>query len=648
MIFVLSPEVSQALTPLRLTGWDGAVELGGQWESQDSETSTLRRFRGEERLRLGIEGFSVDPKWMRFVLRGGFGFAQEDLTQNDQSFDSNGRLLDYDLQAHLLEQKPIRLMAFGNRIQEIISREFAPRTEVRNENHGVTIRFGGLLIPSNFTYRHEETFQESSFGGSITQWNRIGENFFYQGGRHWERTDLDLQYRYEDVEDLIRPTFSYRTQQGALFHRFLFGPDYEHDLTTTARYFYRDGPSPFASANLYASEQATLRPTDSFTSSVGFIVNREEVKQRDVGLDEVTTAYTGFVNLTHQLYESLTSRLISDVVVTDFPVGTEKRYEVRPSLNYRKRIPGEGLLLLGLDGRYELVDRNAITRTVIEERVVTGIPFRIVIPIPIGAAVDLSTLTVINLDKGLTLSEGPDYTVIATGPDQVILDVITTDTNRVSTGNNLQVRFTFHLGAVTPMRFETLGVRTLIGFDFNWTAVSYQHEQQNQNLISGQDGTLLDDITWDTVNLQFRFQPGRTNFLLFNEYRRYDSTPLAYREWQFNQIMTYIFTGQLTASLQAVESLTDYKVPVRETDRYDARLHLNWRPGYGMEISPFAAYRRYEDTIAPDETVRTIGLRGRLAWAKLEFLSFFQYDAHHRNGSDITDYQVDVRLVRRF
>ncbi len=636
MLFVLTPNVSQALIPLRLTGWDGSVELGGFWENQESETATLRRLRGEERVRLGIEGFSMDPQLIRLMLHGGFGFSQEDLTQNGQDLGSNGRLLDYDLQAHLLEQKPVSLTVFGNRNQEIVSREFALRTEVRNENHGVTIRFKELVIPSSFSYRHEEIFQESSFGGNVTQWNRVGENFLYEGGRHWDDMDMNLQYRYEEVEDLIRPSFSYRDQQGTFFHRVLLGADGQHDLTTTARYFYRDGPSPFASANLYASEQATLRPTDSFTTSLGFVANRQEFKQRDIGQDDVSTTYTGFANLTHQLYESLTSRLLSDIVVTDFPAGTEKRYEVRPSFNYRKRIPGEGLLLLGLDGQYEWVDRGGISQTTQEEHLAPQAFDSFDLNSPIAT---LSGLTIINLDLGITLVENSDYQVTVAA-DHATITIITTDTTRVAVGNRLLVRYQ----AITL--FPTRGFVTLIGFDFSWIALSYQYQQQEQ--LSSNGGSVLDNIIWDTVNLQFRFHPGRTNFLFLNEYRRYSSTPLAYRQWRFNQIMTCLLSTRLTASLQAVESLTDYKVPVRETDHYDVRTYLTWRPALGMEVSPFAAYRRYEDTVAPSETVRTIGLRGRLVWARLEFLSFAQYDSHHRNGSDITDYQVDLRLIRRF
>jgi hypothetical protein len=646
-ILASAPVATKAEPFLWLTQWDGAIELGGQWGSNESETELgelmLRRMRWEERLRLGVQGVLVDPRLMTFTLSGGFGLSQEDLTQAGQDYDADGTLREYDVSANWLDQKPLRFVTFANRTQQVLSREFAPRTEVLTETRGAGMQLDKGPLPSNLSYRRLEQFQESSFAGSTAQWDKIVEDVTYRGRQRKDWMDLELQYRFENTEDLIRPSFDHRLNEGSLFNRILLGPARGLSFTTTARTSDQKGPADLTFAQRYASEQAALRITDRLSANLGFIFDRREVEDPTQSLDETTTVYTGFAAMNHQLYESLTSRLSGDWTTTDFPVGNEDRFQTRLSLNYRKRIPAEGRLLIGLNGRYERVDREAISQTTVEEHEVTQPPpFSFELYLPVATIEDL---TIQNPEKGITLIEGLDY-LVTLAVDKAVVEIITTDPTRVEVGDRLLVQYRFV--SQSPIRFDTKGVGSSIGVDFSWIGASYQHERSNQDLLSGQDASVLDDTTWDTFTLQFRFRPGRTTLLLLNEYRVYDSTRLAYEEQRFSQGLTYPFSVRLSTSLQAAESLTDYDTPVRETGQWDIRWHLNGFPYTGLEVTPFAGLRRYHDTTAPNESVRTVGLRGRESWGKLTVTGFAQYERRERDGTEIGDYQVDVRVIRRF
>lgn len=634
------------VTAARITGWDAQMTLSGQWENQASRTSapkqSLERLRWEERLQLRFFGYALSPQLVRFRFGGGIGFSQEDLRQDGIALDGDGALYEYDLSATFFEKKPIRLTTFANRNQQTESRAFAPRTVVENRVTGGGLRFNWRPFPSSLSFRREKIDKETAFEGLVNRWARTGDKLFYQGGRQWRRATLNLQFRHETVTDHVHPDFGYRLRQGGLSHRFLIGAGKKNHLTTTARYFVRQGPSDLTFSNFYGSERVSFSPARNLKTAFGIIVDRDTLKDDNGGTDNATTATTGFLHISHQLYESLNSRLDSDVVATDFPLGAEKRYRLRPAFDYRKRIPWNGRLTLGLAGRYEQVDRDAIGRATAEEHAVTALPFRFELSLPVAT---LGGLSILNPDKGTILTEGSDY-VLTPAAEKVIIEIIGTDPTRVAPGDRLLVRYQFVSHA--PIRFETRTLSARIGFDFSRVSASYQRETQLQRLMSGGDAADLDDVTWETVALQFRYHPKAGTLFSLNEYRRYNSDRLAYRTWYFSQAAGYRLPGKWRINLQMLESSTDYRVPPRETNRVNARIHLTWRPEGGWELSPFAGWQTYKDTAAPDESIRTVGLRGRCTWGKLELVAFAQYESRRRNGSEINDTQVDLRLTRRF
>ena len=616
----------------------GVLELTADLSRQRTQTSIqLRRFdrdRFEQRLKLSTTGSILSPKILRLRLGGDVGFRQESYDSNVSTIgDAPGTILGYDLLADLFTPRRISFLFFANRHQDSRIQEFGTDTDVFSEVLGGTVRLRVPYFPLSFTARRSQLATESRSGLFFNRRDETRRLLEVVGSHNSKRTTARLRVRNEDVEDdSIPPLPDYNIKEAtaALTHR--WGSELDKYVRVNLRHFARSESFQFQSST--ANSVLAWDVTDDLLTQAEYQYTRFN------NLGQRTTTHRGIASASHQLYDSLSTRLRFLAEHTSVNTGDRLLYGPEGSLRYRKKLPWSSVLRL--DGRvlYRIEDRHLdspLVRVPAERLAITG-------PLDNFLAqrnVVTSSIRVFS-ETGSEFIEGVDYTVEVIGDRTSINPVLG---GGVSIGQVVVVNYEFI--TVPDAKLERMTVHAGGGLDFGWLAVRFDHDQSNERVIEGNPIAGQDTVR-DAFRIDLRRQrPGSlmsASVLLSHD----ETTIVEYDELALVQMLALQFLKSFSWNLDGRQSWRDFESPARTTRVAGMSTGLTWADRRGHRARLYFRFRDLVDTAALDQQDLEVGIRGRIKLGRIEVDPLLRWVQTQRGTTESRDLRFFVAVRRRF
>jgi hypothetical protein len=632
------PLESGAENAAGLQDWEAEALFGYEWDKQNitepnAPQQRFERMNFTERLRIGNRGFIFDPRLLNFRLGATLGLFQEQFSSAGDHASSNGNLLGFDTGALLLEGKPYTLTVFGNRSEDVLTREFAGTSKVLLENYGGSLTLREAPLRSLLGFRRERVRQDLSFGLNSLKREEVRSIASYQGSRLGEVSDFDVNYEFEDVIDQVSRDLSFQSHNGGLSYRHFFGPYLEKEWLSRLRVFDRQGrfPSLFAQAD----ENLRIDHTDNFASLYDYTVLFNTAEQAR------NLAHLGAIALQHRLFGSLTSNLRALGNFSEVEGGRTFGYGGNLGLDYSKRIPFEGRLSAGGRTSYRIDNQEFPSgeQFVFQERHVIEDFELIFLANP---RVVQSTIFVMD-ETGAPFREGFDYTVVQIGELTALERV---PSGRFEDGKVILVDYQFV--TARTLEFSTLAHGFNLAVDYDWISLFFERQESTQSLLSGEDGVFLDDATDQTAGTQVRWYRPETQASFLGEYRMYDSTLVAYTSPRFVQSLSLLPSPILVCNATVSETFFHFSKPEeRETSSLLGRMSATWRPLPFLYAEFYSSYLRRDDTVAPDEGLFDAGVRVQVEFGRLRLVPSTGFARREVGEATTTELRATLTVIRQ-
>lgn len=605
-----------------------------------SRDTVFDRELSEERLSLRQTLTVVDTNFLTFDYGFTLGLLQSRLATEAAEDSGDGKLRSLDLTATLWPLSRRRLTLFYNSTNSDTPVEFAGTRELATVNLGLSLGVGPGWFPGSVRLRESRFESNSEFGRFVRGVDQRRRSFDYSGANRWLRHELYASYRFEDVEDLVTPTFSHRAQSLNLNHRFeVLAPELA-TLSSLVRYFDRGGE--LTSSSLYLDELLRLRHRKNLESSFRYVAQTLESFS---GPD--SQSQRGIAALHHRLYESLETDVFLARTRTTSPGSRADRDEAGLDSAYKKRLPGQGRLTARLTSRYEVRDnlRGDGQELVLDERHVArfGIPVRLERP-----AVILESVVVTDELRTTIYEEGVDYELAVIGD---FAEITLLPGGAIRDGQTILVEYR----VAAPAASKSTAVRS--GFDleldYGWVAPFWGVRRVDFRLVEGLSDRLLDDQEDEYAGIRFRFSGRRLKLVSFNELRRRDSRLQAFESLRLGQSLVYLPLRRWTVTLNLARLDTDFTIPARESRVDEGRLSVRWTPWPTLSLEAYASHRVLRDTAVDDQTFERLGFQGRWIVGKITIVAVVDHWQRRRGGPEITLEESDgltasLRISRRF
>lgn len=616
--------------------WELTLDFEGSQRRIDGGTTTDLDL--EERLRVRQDGHVLDPRIATFKLDIEFGFEQGRFSTPDRSDTTDGFLTNYDVSTSLLHGTvfPVSFAGQMGRGSGTLDTGFGGRTEYVNKTRNATLRYRNPYFPSGISYSErltDSTFQSGT--GATTERAETRRTISIKGRSR--KLDLTLEHDWFDdrasaidrdyEESKLRANHSVRWGRGS-------------SLLSRVNYWDRTGHRP--RDRLDVEERARLQHSTKLNTSYryrfGFL--KQEIE---------TLSHAALVEATHNLFNNLTSNLAFSGSLVDSDVTTEKEYEGKLRLDYRKKkLIWGGDLTAGLGIGYGVTDRESSGSLLEAIGETQTVPTNIIVLLN-ERFIDTATIIVTDQTGAITYAEGPDYMVVPTGADRVELHIVSG--GQIAIAQTILVDYKYQ--SLPTQKFSRLPYNSSVGLDFGWLNLYQRMNGERQRLISGQDEAALNERQEFATGAELRWRRPATTATLGAESRFFDSTGFSSTSYTFRQALTYQFTPRDTLTTSATENFQE--TDGRNIALYTARVTLNWRPLQSLTIKPYAnAWIRNTEPAPQDmsDTTEDIYVRAGLDlhWRVRQTELAVRYYHDRRTGTlnDNDEDRLKVTLSRKF
>ena len=664
--------LGSAKAQLSLEGWEGELEVGGEYSRDDVKTEaeqrTFQNLRFSESLRLRNSGFVYHPGLLSFSSGTTIGLLQEMPSDDGQTRTSYGRVIGYDLGLYILSAKPYNLSLFASSGTGTVSHE-GGRTETLSESLGGRLSYRNPFFPVTLDLRRDHREDEFRFFGVPVRHNELRDSLSLSGSNNWENHDLDINYDLTDLEDRIFPRLSVTTQSGRAYYRYVFGDWRDNSFTSSTSFFNREG----LSNSTQASTNQTLRMThsDTLTTQYGYAFNYAGAAESTTihHLGDFSLGYEPYANLGgdfklsggyssfsqgeqkfvssslsahHDLYDSLSTGVSLRGGLSFLPEGVQNNYGAGMNLGYRRKLPYNGRLIGGFALDYDVLSQVEQEGLVLQESHIAELaaPFRLEHPLAIRESVVVTDTT-----QAIIYQEGIDYLVQPFGD---FLEIIVLLGGRIIDGQPILVSYRF---VPSPsLTYATTRLRANFALDYGWVYPYYSHEQVSPRVISGRDASFLESRNTDTAGVRFLWNWPKGRLSLLNEYQRVDARRLAYNALVFSQTSWYAPIRTLAWSLNFGESLIEYKLPSRESQSYHGQTQLTWTPELPFRVTfeGFGGFRILKSTTSSE--FYNVGGRAKASYTfgKIEIIPLLEYTVRSLQSTVSREFLASLRIIRRF
>ncbi|MBI5409917.1 MAG: TonB-dependent receptor [Nitrospirae bacterium] len=330
------------------------LEFSYKFEKDERKSADVNRedtaAAFSERLDIETEGWVYHPALMTYTLRLAPEWKQlSERTDGEDKRASRSFLRGYFTELTFLQYKPYTLNIFADKQRSTLTSAFAARSETDTDSYGAGLMLKYEALPTNLTYRHLESAQT----GFYTADNEADEIFLNM--RHDKHLgDTSLNASYKD---------SARTAQGVSVNTVAQNVTLQnyYNLTEDRRVAlasglgYRASHGDFTESTSYnLSEALNWRHRENLSTNY---TARYDKNTTEASVTE--SKALGF-DLTHLLYENLTTSLNTLGALSDFTGGRTGNYGAAVNFNYVRAIPW-GTLNINAGYDYKITDQDIIS-----------------------------------------------------------------------------------------------------------------------------------------------------------------------------------------------------------------------------------------------------------------------------------------------
>ena len=623
---------------LTLSPITGSLDLTADVSRQETDSRTgdsrFDRDRFEQKLNLATRGSLLSPRIMTFRLGGEIGFRQELFDSSvAKTGDATATFWGHDVLVDLFAPRRISLLFFSNRHEDSRIQDFGTDTDVLSDVLGGTLNLRVPYFPLSFTARRSRLRTESKGGGFFNRRDETRRLLELAGSHRSRRTTASLRLREVDVDDNSIPSVQdFRIREGNLAFGHRWGSQLNKSVRINARHFVRTQNIDFRSTT--ANSVLAWDVTDNLLGQAEYQFTRFD----NVGQD--TTTHRGITLLSHQLYDSLWTKLRFLGEFTTVDSGERSLYGPEGSLRYRKQLPWSSVLRI--DGRalYRIEDRkldDPRVQTPAERLQITG-------PVDNFLAnrnVVTSSIRVFD-SNGSEFTEGVDYTVDVVGDRTAINPVLG---GGVSSGDTVLVNYAFLTDP--DVKFERSTLHAGAGWDFGWAALRFDHNQTNERVLEG-DSRAGQDTQRDALRFDLR-RRDRKSLVSGSLFLIRDETSIVkYDEVAATQALSWRFMKGFEWNADGRQSWRDFENPDRTTRILSAATSVAWRHRRGHKARVFFRFRDLSDSTSLDQRNIEIGIRGLIQLGRLQVEPRMRWIQNERDSTQSTDFRFFVALRRRF
>ncbi len=491
---------------------------------------------------------------------------QPQATPSQRTRSDTNPLQFYNGRAHILKEKKLSGMLFGNYNLIRLDNGFFSRRLVYQAGYGAEILYTGNVVPWSLAVGHREEEETDT----LTPRDSMQDELRFKasnnrGGRG--RTMFD--YLLEDFE---RRDFNTAPYSGTRSSARLTDTSYfnEEALSFRSSIYYSDIESTaIPSTVLTARELVSADHSDSLQSTYEY-----GYSTRESGTAQTDTQ-DGRIALRHQLYESLSSTVSADFYDTRNTAVDTRRYGAEIDESYTKRIGSSSRLGLGATLSQHEEDRTShgtgIITIINESHTLTsGVPTLLNQPDALA-----SSIVVTDPTGTILYTELIDYLVIQRGSTTEIQRI---PTGTIPNGGGVLVTYDFDNRGSAAFTTRQGYYRFRLSLIDRLLSV-YGHLRRIEN--TGEESVIVEDLTESVLGVETEW-----NWLNAGaEYQHYDSSLVPTKTVRLFQNATFNTSWRSVLRLSAEQSWTTYPDTNDETRRFYQSI------AYRTQLTPTLSFK---------------------------------------------------------
>ena len=451
-----------------------------------------------EKLEIGTEGWFYHPALLIYTLRL-FPEWEQTIQQSDglEKRTSRTFLQGYFTEFTFLQFKPYTLNLFANKQTSTLESSFAQRSRTESDTYGGTLMLKYRILPTIINYNHLKSIQTGFFTSDEDR------DEFRISMRHDKKLgDTRLDASYIDSVTTTNGVPIRSEAKNAFLNNFYYITK-DNNILLSSGLIYRDTQNNLIKSTGYGlSENLHWRHRKNL--STNYSIRYDKDTSGEFSADKKS----GEFNLTHLLYENLTTSMNVDGSSSEFTGGSEDLYGAGLNLNYKRGIP-VGTLNINIGHDYKMTKRD-ITQNFLQVIDESHTLMDAVVTLLTNKNVVIDSIVVTDTTGTTVYIENVDYTV--TEVDSFVR-ISRTAFGGITNGQGVLIDYRYFSNPAFD--YSTTGQSYGVNLNL-WSVwmVSYKFNSSKQKFISGTPpDTLTDDSIhtaetelnwkWTTTSLQF-------------------------------------------------------------------------------------------------------------------------------------------------
>lgn len=513
-------------------------------EPTTHDTETILR----PSLQISTDAYILHPNFIELSLTAGVLLDDDNLESDTLGLSEHTTSLDtnYDFQAFILGKSSMPATVYSRRNQTSVDRLFGPTLDSTLTEHGGILSFVNQRAPTTIQYFHRD--QRQTDAGGRLDFDVAQDSFSLRSNiLISDSQTLSLDYALDAIQQSGngRVAQDFIRNDATALHVLTFGDGRVDNLRSRIRWYDQTGVADVS--RLTIDESLRLKHSDTLQTRYDLYY------QTQSRTDSSQDFLRGNFNITHHLFESLTTTANIGASTLDSDGFTSNEYFGDVTFDYVKKVP-YGLFSASASVSENVRSngpRGALLRIFDESRT-----FSDPAPIVLARQNILSASIVITDVSGLVFfDEGLDYTL------QVFADRI--EIRRVVTGgisDGQTVLIDYTVGPEPPSTFSTTGLSASVRYDINrgfleGLGLYMRYHQRDANINSPNPDFFVPDNTNDLI---FGADYATGPFWFNAEYENSDSTISPFTATRFEARYTQNFGRGSAFSVDGSYQMIDF------------------------------------------------------------------------------------------
>ncbi len=480
--------------------------------------SEYRTMTYSEGLDIEAEGWVYHPAFVIYTLRLSPEWEQTS-GESDRGEKRKTRafLQGYFTEFTFLQYKPYTLRIFANRQMSILKSSLAEKSKTESDTYGATLMLKYMVLPTIFSYNHLESTQTG----------------FYTTNKDTDEFRLSMKYKKNLGDTSLKAYYRNTTQTthdiliSTIQHKASLQNSYnlteDKRVTLRSGLSYRQTQSNSTESTRYeVYENLLWRHRKNLTTRYTFRYNITDF--------EATSSESRALrfNLTHLLYENLTTSINADGTSNQFAGGRELAYGAGLNFNYKRKIPW-GMLNINMGHNYKLNKRDITANFIpVTDESITLNGYEITLLAK--KHVDINSIVVTDNTGTTTYLKDIDYRVTEISSSIGI-------SRKIGTGitDEQEVYVSYSYFSNPAFDYSTFGQSYVVSLNL-WSAwmIYYRLDRSKQKFLSGIQPDRLVDDSIHTAGTELKWKWSRTKL----EFKDKETTNVPSTSWRAEETVT--------------------------------------------------------------------------------------------------------------